>query len=69
MIRLIIFDLDGVLLDAKKIHYDALNESLPNKYKIKWSEHIQIYDGLKTKQKLNILSNLKNLPVSMHDQW
>ena len=48
MIALIIFDLDGVLLDAKKIHYDSLNESLPDQYKIKWSDHIQIYDCLKT---------------------
>ena len=26
MIKLIIFDLDGVLVDAKSIHYSALNE-------------------------------------------
>ena len=26
--RLFIFDLDGVLVDSKKIHYDALNEAL-----------------------------------------
>ena len=68
MITLIIFDLDGVLLDAKKIHYDSLNESLPDQYKIKWSDHIQIYDGLKTKEKLNILSSRKNLPISCHDE-
>jgi beta-phosphoglucomutase-like phosphatase (HAD superfamily) len=28
MIKLIIFDLDGVLVDAKKIHFDALNCAL-----------------------------------------
>ena len=27
-IKLIIFDLDGVLVEAKNIHYDALNEAL-----------------------------------------
>ena len=28
MIKLIIFDLDGVLVDAKKIHYTTLNKAL-----------------------------------------
>ena len=26
--KLVIFDLDGVLVEAKNIHYDALNEAL-----------------------------------------
>ncbi len=30
MIKLIIFDLDGVLVDAKEIHYNALNQALKN---------------------------------------
>ena len=30
MIKLIIFDLDGVLVDAKEIHYQALNKALSN---------------------------------------
>ena len=30
MIKLIIFDLDGVLVDAKEIHYQALNTALSN---------------------------------------
>ena len=28
MIKLIIFDLDGVLVDAREIHYEALNKAL-----------------------------------------
>ena len=28
MIKLIIFDLDGVLVDAKDLHYEALNRAL-----------------------------------------
>ena len=28
MIKLIIFDLDGVLVDARELHYNALNDAL-----------------------------------------
>jgi HAD superfamily hydrolase (TIGR01509 family) len=68
MIKLIIFDLDGVLLDAKQIHYDALNEVLADSYKITWDEHISKYDGLKTKEKLNLLSKEKDLPEHLHNE-
>ena len=53
--KAIIFDLDGVLVDAKLIHYTALNmalEELDSSYVIPWNEHLSIYDGLKTNQKL-----------------
>jgi HAD superfamily hydrolase (TIGR01509 family) len=61
MIKTIIFDLDGVLVDAKEIHYDSLNRAL-GEYSITWDEHLSIYDGLKTSQKLDILHERKNLP-------
>lgn len=61
-IKLIIFDLDGVLVEAKNIHYDALNEAL-GEYAISWNEHLSTYDGLKTTQKLQILTEKKGLPV------
>jgi HAD superfamily hydrolase (TIGR01509 family) len=61
MIKTIIFDLDGVLVDAKKIHYESLNKSLGD-YSITWDEHLSIYDGLKTNQKLDILHKRKGLP-------
>jgi beta-phosphoglucomutase-like phosphatase (HAD superfamily)/dTDP-glucose pyrophosphorylase len=67
MIKLIIFDLDGVLVEAKKIHYDSLNESLGEKYSIEWEEHLSKYDGLKTKQKLEMLTKEKGLPVELYD--
>jgi HAD superfamily hydrolase (TIGR01509 family) len=60
--KLIIFDLDGVLVEAKQIHYDALNKALGEKYSISWDEHLSIYDGLKTNQKLDMLHKHKNLP-------
>jgi HAD superfamily hydrolase (TIGR01509 family) len=69
-IKLIIFDLDGVLVDAKKIHFDALNESLDDKYKISLSEHLSKYDGLKTSEKLKMLNQEKGLPIdSFTEIW
>ena len=73
MIRLIIFDLDGVLVDAKELHYEALNlalESIDKKYVIKRNEHLSTYDGLSTKNKLNMLTEQKGLPAEAHnDVW
>lgn len=71
MIKLIIFDLDGVLVDAKKIHYDCLNKALMDegsRYVIDWNEHLSIYDGLKTNQKLDILKSKKGLPIDSFDR-
>lgn len=69
-IKLIAFDLDGVLVEAKKIHYDSLNLALGEKYFISWEEHLSIYDGLKTNQKLEMLTKNKGLPVESHkDVW
>lgn len=71
MIKLIIFDLDGVLVDAKKIHYNTLNQSLSevdSKYIISEAEHLSVYDGLKTNQKLDLLTKNKNLDKKYHTQ-
>ena len=68
MIKLVLFDLDGVLIDAKKLHYDALNLALEDKYFINEDEHTNIYDGRKTKEKLNMLTMDKGLPVELHDK-
>ena len=71
MIKLIIFDLDGVLVDAKEIHYQALNKALSNidkKYVINREEHISTYDGNTSVTKLNLLSKEKGLPYKLHDK-
>ena len=65
MVKLIIFDLDGVLVEAKNIHYEALNKAL-GMYAISWNEHLSTYDGLKTFQKLEMLSKEKGLPREDH---
>jgi len=66
--KLIIFDLDGVLVEAKNIHFNALNDALGQEYAISWNEHLSIYDGLKTVQKLNMLSEHKGLPKDKHSE-
>lgn len=68
MKKLIIFDLDGVLVAAKNIHYETLNKALGEEYEIDWNEHLSIYDGLKTSQKLKLLTEKKGLSVLEHDR-
>ena len=57
-IKGLIFDLDGVLVNTKKIHYEALNIALLKVgYKeISYNDHLNIYDGLPTTRKLEILT-------------
>ena len=52
--RLILFDLDGVLISAKDIHYEALNKALGPRA-ITREEHHGRYDGLPTRTKLTML--------------
>jgi HAD superfamily hydrolase (TIGR01509 family) len=69
MIKVILFDLDGVLIEAKEIHFKSLNLALSEideKYVISLDEHLSKYDGLKTVEKLNLLSKLKGLPDETH---
>jgi HAD superfamily hydrolase (TIGR01509 family) len=61
--RLILFDLDGVLIDAKDIHFEALNEAL-GPYAISRDEHHGRYDGLPTRTKLQML----RLPSGDHER-
>jgi HAD superfamily hydrolase (TIGR01509 family) len=70
MIKFIIFDLDGVLVEAKEIHYETLNSAISeiagDQFIITQNEHLSIYDGLKTNQKLDMLTESKGLPVDNH---
>ena len=70
MIKLVIFDLDGVLVDAKEIHYESLNKALASidpKFVISREEHLSTYDGLNTTKKLQMLTERKGLPESSHN--
>lgn len=68
MLKLILFDLDGVLVDAKEIHYKALNQALGKHFAITPEEHRNLYDGRKTREKLELLTADKNLPVELHNE-
>ncbi len=66
-IKAVLFDLDGVLVDAREWHYDALNKALEVfGYGINREEHDSFYNGLPTFKKLEKLSAEKGLPVSLH---
>lgn len=66
-IKAVLFDMDGVLIEAKDWHYEALNKSLGLfGYEITRAEHLSSYDGLPTKVKLKKLTLEKGLPVELH---
>lgn len=67
MIRAIIFDMDGVLIDAREWHYEALNSALRLfGYEIGRDEHLATFDGLPTRRKLTMLSEERGLPRRLH---
>jgi HAD superfamily hydrolase (TIGR01509 family) len=66
-IKAIIFDMDGVLIEAKDWHYKALNKALNLLgMEISRYDHLVTYDGLPTRKKLEMLSITNGLPVSLH---
>jgi HAD superfamily hydrolase (TIGR01509 family) len=63
----IFFDMDGVLIDARQLHYEALNAALaPFGLEISHDAHLANFDGLSTRQKLAILSETRGLPAGLH---
>ena len=66
-IKAVVFDMDGVLVDAKEWHYLALNRALRLfGYEIERYDHLVTYDGLPTRRKLEILSRDNGLPPTLH---
>lgn len=67
MIKAVIFDMDGVLIDAKEWHYEALNRALALfGYTISRYDHVVTFDGLPTRQKLEMLTREQGLPAGLH---
>lgn len=66
-IRGVIFDMDGVLIDAREWHYQALNQILVQfGLAISREDHLEEFDGLPTREKLQRLSARYGLPVELH---
>ena len=60
--------MDGVLIEAKDWHYDALNRALGLfGYEISRYDHLVTYDGLPTVMKLEMLTKEKRLPKALHE--
>jgi beta-phosphoglucomutase len=65
--KAVFFDMDGVLIDARDWHFDALNEALRIfGIEIDLEKHLSRFDGLSTKRKLHILSEEEGLPWELH---
>jgi HAD superfamily hydrolase (TIGR01509 family) len=70
-IKLVAFDLDGVLANSRELHYKALNDALAEidpKYVISRAEHLATYDARPTSVKLQLLTEHKGLPVELHQR-
>ena len=68
MIKAILFDMDGVLIDAKDWHFEALNRALKHfGYKISLESHLSTFDGLPTRVKLGMLTKSRGLPKGLHE--
>ena len=67
--KLLIFDLDGTLVDTRDLHYAALNSAIRTydpKCIISYKEHLSTFDGLNTNKKLQMLTELKGLDPKHH---
>jgi beta-phosphoglucomutase-like phosphatase (HAD superfamily) len=67
-IKAVIFDMDGVLIDAKDWHYEALNQALQLfGMEISRFDHLVTFDGLPTSDKLKMLTMERGLPSKLHN--
>lgn len=70
----VMFDADGVLVDACEIHYDALNKAIHKVsdgclcYEISKADHKARFNGLPTRVKLKMLSDERGLPSVWHER-
>jgi beta-phosphoglucomutase-like phosphatase (HAD superfamily)/dTDP-glucose pyrophosphorylase len=71
MIKLVIFDLDGVLIDTRTLHFEVLNQALleeGEQYVISYQDHLLKFDGLSTSTKLYILEKERGLSVNAKER-
>jgi beta-phosphoglucomutase len=66
-IKAVVFDMDGVLIDAAEWHYLALNRALGLfGYNISRHDHLTTFNGLPTHKKLEILTMDRGLTKGLH---
>ena len=68
--RVIVFDLDGVLFDGVKIHFDSLNAALAEvdeRYVIS-EDDAPSFNGIPTRRKLEKLADERDFPRDMFDR-
>lgn len=66
--KAILFDLDGVLVDMPKGHYEALNKALALfGAQIEEEEHLNCFNGLPTRKKLEKLEQEGRLPNGLKE--
>ena len=67
MIKAILFDMDGVLIDARDWHFEALNRALALfGLEIERNAHLATFDGLPTRRKLELLTKTRGFPLKLH---
>jgi beta-phosphoglucomutase len=65
--KAVLFDMDGVLIDARDWHYDALNEALRIfGVEISRADHLSRFNGLSTRKKLEMLTSDGLVPYELH---
>ena len=69
-VKLVIFDLDGVLVDACEWHRLALNEALKevSDYEISLDDHYKTFNGIPTQVKLDKLTEMGIIEEHHHKE-
>ena len=64
--KAVLFDLDGVLVNMPRGHYEALNKALCLfGAKIEEEEHYSVFNGLPTRKKIEALEKAGRLPAKI----
>ena len=71
MIKAILYDLDGVLVNATEWHYESLNLALKEiaGFEIGRDEHISTFNGIPTNTKLDILNKQGRLSKEQFQKY
>ena len=70
MIKAILYDLDGVIVNATEWHYESLNLALREiaGFEIRREEHLTTFNGIPTNTKLDILNKQGRLSKDLFQQ-